>query len=321
MRKGLRLEPNTWIRPLKEGSSPVRGWPWLLLVSIIFCAFFYTRPHASFEVPQATQLQDERWNQTMASIQQMVEAYDGDVGLYIKDMRGGRTYEHNADRPFISASLIKIPIMAAVFEAVKTGRVSLSDGISFKKKYRREGSGHLKWARSGTKYPLSYLTYEMITKSDNTATAMVIGLLGYDYLNARFSEFGLKATRIAPTGMSLASRLDPSLDNYTTAREMASLLEKIYKREMVSESLSDLMLEIMKGADHPTRLAQRLPHEWKLARKTGLLRKSCHDVGIVFSPQGDYIICVLTGQNPNYAQAKGLIASVGEKAYACLNRS
>ncbi len=144
---------------------------------------------------------------------------------------------------------------------------------------------------------------------------MVIDLLGYDYLNSRFSDFGLNVLRIAPSGMSLASRLDPSLDNYTTAREMGFLLEKIYRHEIVNDGLSDLMLEIMKGANSRTRLARYLPADWKIARKTGLLRKNCHDVGIVFAPEGDYVLCVLTGQNRTYENAKGLIASVGRQTY------
>lgn len=321
MRRPTGLEPHSWIRPSKGPASSFGGWPWIVLVSILFCGFIYARPQATFIIPTAEQIAEERWNETMAGIRQMVETYDGEVGLYIKDLNTGRTFEHNSDRPFISASLIKVPIMAAAFEAVKSGKLSLSETISYSRKYKRGGSGRLKWSRTGVKYPTSYLIYEMITKSDNTATAMLINKLGYDYLNASFAKFGLEETRIAKTGMSLSSRLDPALDNYTTPREMASLLEKIYRREMVSESLSDLMLEIMKGADHPTRLAKRLPHEWKLARKTGLLRKSCHDVGILFTPQGDYIICVLTGKNPTYSKAKGLIASVGEKTYEFLGRT
>jgi beta-lactamase class A len=146
---------------------------------------------------------------------------------------------------------------------------------------------------------------------------MVIDLLGYDYLNQRFEQMGLRATRIAPTGMSLADRLaDPALDNYTTPKEMASILEKIYNHQMVTDGLSDLMMEIMKGANSRTRLAKNLPHDWQFARKTGLLRKNCHDVGIVFSPEGEYVLCVLTnGNTENYKVAKGLISSVGKQAY------
>lgn len=207
--------------------------------------------------------------------------------------------------------------MAALFADVEDGRIRLDGSLQYRRKYRRDGAGTMKWARDGSRFTISALVHTMISKSDNTATAMVISLLGYDRLNERFSQFGLTETRIAPTGMSLASRLDPSLDNWTTPEEMGRLLEKIYRHDILkNDGLSDLMLEIMKGANSRSRLARDLPSHWQLARKTGLLRKNCHDVGIVFAPDGDYIICVMTGDNRTYAGAKGFISDVGRQTYA-----
>jgi beta-lactamase class A len=264
---------------------------------------------------------DPRWQQMVEALQDSVSSYDGKVGLYVKDLKSGKTFEYNSDQRFVCASLIKLPIMVATCEAIKEGRLSLDTRIRYRRQFRRAGSGEMKWTRFGSVFPLSALLYAMITHSDNTATAMVIDQLGYDYLNAEFSQFGLEATRIHPTGMSLSNYIDPSLDNYTTPREMGGLLEKIYKHQVVGDGLCDLMLEIMKRANSRNRLAKDLPRNWALARKTGLLRKNCHDVGIVFSPSGDYVICVLTGQNHNYRVAKGFIANVGRKAYEILGNS
>lgn len=255
---------------------------------------------------------------TMADI---ISHYEGDVGVYIKDLKTSRVYAHNADDAFISASLIKLPIMIATFEAIWQGKLNLNTKIKLQRQNRRDGSGRLKWAHTGVTYPVSQLIYMMMTRSDNTATAMLIDQVGYDYLNQQFKQFGLVATRINPSGMSLANHLTPSEDNYTTPREMGLLLEKLYKHELVNDGLSDLMLEIMKGADSKSRLAEHLPAQWKFARKTGLLRKNCHDVGIVYTPQGNFIICVLTGQNRTYHKAKGVIASIGRTAYNYLGNS
>jgi beta-lactamase class A len=89
------------------------------------------------------------------------------------------------------------------------------------------------------------------------------------------------------------------------------LLEKIYRRELVSPEASDEMLLILKHQKLRDRLPRYLPTGWLIAHKTGLLRKACHDVGIVFSPKGNYMICVMTGQDTNYRAAKQFIASVG----------
>jgi beta-lactamase class A len=92
---------------------------------------------------------------------------------------------------------------------------------------------------------------------------------------------------------------------------MAYLLEKIYRRELVSPEASDQMLDIMKHQHLRDRLPRFLPTGWEIAHKTGLLRKACHDVGIVFSPKGDYLICVLTSHDSTYKMAKRFIATVG----------
>jgi beta-lactamase class A len=292
------------------------SWWWAGLVFFVFGFYFIGKPRATVSVPTAP-VNDARWDEMVAHMQETAAQYKGDVGIYVKNLKTGRLFEYNTDHTFVTASLIKVPIMVAAFQAIHEGRFTLNTRIQYKRSYRRDGSGTLKWSRPGAYYPLSYLIYQMITKSDNTATAMLIDLMGYDYLNEKFAEMGLKATRIAPTGMSLADRLaDPALDNYTTPTEFAALLERIYKRQVVSDGLSDLMLEIMKGANSRTRLAKTLPREWQLARKTGLLRKNCHDVGIVFSPEGDYVLCVFTNSNSaNYRVAKGLISTVGKQAY------
>jgi len=71
----------------------------------------------------------------------------------------------------------------------------------------------------------------------------------------------------------------------------------------------------MKGKKGKTRLAKHLPVGWEIAHKTGLLRRVCHDVGVVYSPNGDYVVAVLTGRNPTYGRAKEFITEIGDITY------
>jgi beta-lactamase class A len=155
----------------------------------------------------------------------------------------------------------------------------------------------------------------MITESDNTATRMLISSAGMEYLQRAFGELGLVRTGICPEGMSLASgRVER--ENYTTPREMAGLMERIYRGEVVDAASSEYMLDVLKQNNRSrSRLRKTLPRGWELGHKTGLLRRSCHDVGIVFSPRGDYIIAVLTGDVPDYTSAKNFIARVAKYTY------
>jgi beta-lactamase class A len=263
-------------------------------------------------------LSDLEWDAMISALSKASIAYPGRVGIYLKDLRTGRTWAYQPDRLFPSASLIKVPIMAAVFDKIARGEMSLEARIRLTGKDRRGGSGSLKWAREGTSLSVMELLYKMITESDNTAAQMIIDHVGYSYLEHAFRKIGMVYTNITPEGMSLTSGR-VARENYTTPREMALLLDRIYAGAMIDSGSSQLMLDLMKHNKGRTRLRKGLPIGWEIGHKTGLLRRSCHDVGVVFSPRGDYIIAVLTGDVPSYASAKTFIARMAKLTYGYYN--
>jgi beta-lactamase class A len=259
-------------------------------------------------------IRDAEWAELVDGLDKLSRAYSGRVGIYLRDLETGRTWEYNADKLFPSASLIKVPIMASVFEKIRLGYLTLDTQIKLTSRERVGGSGSLKWVREGTSLSVMEIIYKMITESDNTATRMLIDQVGMDYLSTAFKGLGLVHTNITPEGMSLRSGR-VARENYTTAREMASLLERIYGGTLVDRQSSEFMLDVMKHTKSRSRLRKGLPLGWEIGHKTGLLRRSCHDVGIVFSPRGDFVIAVLTSEAPNYTVAKNFIARVAKLTY------
>jgi beta-lactamase class A len=250
------------------------------------------------------------WQSFAAALRQRSSRFSGTVGYIVKDLRSGEVVEANEDGVFPSASLIKLPIMVVAFQAVQEGKLSLSMPVTLRLQDKRGGSGVLKLARPGTIFTLRELLEYMIIHSDNTAAELVIQQMGFDYLQNTFRRFGLQDTQIHPEGFRLTAR-HIAEDNRTSPRDMALLLEKIYHREMVSAEASEQMMDILKHQKLRDRLPRFLPTGWEIAHKTGLLRRACHDVGIVFSPEGDYLICVLTSHDATYKNAKRFIASLG----------
>ncbi|MBI4352030.1 MAG: serine hydrolase [Elusimicrobia bacterium] len=265
--------------------------------------------------PVENPVRDKEWESMVAALEKLSGKYKGRAGIYIKDLNTDRVWEHNPDQLFRAASLIKVPIMASVLEKIKRGELSLDTRLKLTRRDRAGGSGSLKWAREGTMLTVMEIVFRMITESDNTATRMLIERTGMDYLQRAFGELGLINTRIYPEGMNLTSG-PVSRENYTTAREMAGLLERLYKGEVVDKEASEFMLDMLKHNNRSrSRLRKCLPPGWELGHKTGLLRRACHDMGVVYSPRGDYIIAVLTGDVPDYAGAKNFIARVAKQTY------
>lgn len=258
---------------------------------------------------------DVQWEAMTGELGKMAEGYPGRVAIYMKDLRSGRTWTHHPDDLFPAASLIKVPVMIAAFYKIRDGHLALDESMAITRRNRVGGSGSLKWRPDGTKLTVRDLLVHMINESDNTATKMVLDRLGIGYVQQQFPRMGLLYTGIYEEGMSIKGGRVMH-ENYTTAREMTALMDKIYTGQAVDKVSSEVMLEILKKPKAvASRLANGMPVGWEIAHKTGLLRQACHDSAIFLTPNGDYAITVLTGQNRAYSTAKDFITKVAKVTF------
>ena len=155
----------------------------------------------------------------------------------------------------------------------------------------------------------------MIAKSDNTATNMLIDILGFDYLNKCFKDFGLEHTNINRKMMDMKSR-SRGIENYTTASDMALIINKIYDGVLINREISKKCLDLLKMQSVKDRIPKLLPKDLNVAHKTGLERRVCHDAGIVFTKKGDFLICALIKHNyKSSRRAKRLISKLALLVY------
>lgn len=258
---------------------------------------------------------DAHWDAMTSELAAMAAKYPGRVSIYLKDLKTGRTWTLHPDDLFPAASLIKVPVMIAAFYKIRDGQLDLNERIAISRRNRVGGSGSLKWRPDGTKLSVRDLLVHMINESDNTATRMVLDRLGIGYVQQQFPRMGLLYTGIYEEGMSIKGGRVMH-ENYTTAREMTALMDKIYNGQAVDKVSSEVMLEILKKPKAvASRLAKGMPVGWEIAHKTGLLRQACHDSAIFLTPNGDYAMTVLTGGNRSYSQAKDFITKAGKVTF------
>lgn len=256
-----------------------------------------------------------QWETMTTDLEKLAGRYPGRVSIYLRDLKSDRTWAYRPDDLFPAASLIKVPVMVAAFYKIKEGQLSLDERLAITRRNRVGGSGSLKWRHDGTKLAVRDLLVYMITESDNTATKMILDRLGLGFVQQQFPRMGLLYTGIYEEGMSIkGGRV--AHENYTTAREMTQIMERIYRGQAVDKLSSEVMMEILKRPKAvASRLAKGLPAGWEIAHKTGLLRQACHDSAIFLSPNGDYAMTVLTGQNRSYSQAKDFITKLGKVTF------
>lgn len=288
----------------------------LALVCSQYLAF---RIYVGFqEKRRAGELLGERkkaWTKLQQEISHEINRFKGEAGIVIRDLDKDWELFYNKETLFPSASLAKVPVMAGCFLAAREGRLKLERNVKLKSTDKFSGSGVLKDMHPGVEFSVEELIGLMIYDSDNTATNMVTGMVGVKYLNDFFKESGLKNTNLSRriADYSLRGR---GIENYTTAEDMAGILEKIYRKTLVNKDISERCLKLLKLQRVNDRIPRYLPAELTIAHKTGLEKGVCHDAGLVFTPKGDFLICVLTKhENANSVPSKEFIARISLCAY------
>ena len=200
--------------------------------------------------------------------------------------------EQFLDGRMVSASLIKLFIMGAVYAEIEAGALA-HDAV----------------------YPE---LRQMITVSDNDAANRLIRLLGGGDAAAGMAAVNAFAASIdcPDTRLNRLMLADNGLENDTSAADCAQILRLIYRGACVSETWSAEMLELLQTQTVNNRIPQQLPPETAVAHKTGDLPRLCSaDVGIVFTPRGDYLLCVICNHSSEDAQTAEDIAALSRLVY------
>ena len=238
-----------------------------------------------------------------ARLRPLIDAHKGEVAISVKHLKTGESFAHRADEPMPTASLIKLPVMVEVYQQAHESKLKLTDPITLKKEDKVPGSGILTTHFSeGASFPLVDAVRLMIAFSDNTATNLVIDKIGLPTTAARMETLGFPNTKLHSKTFKRETSVFPERSEKfglgsTTANEMVRLLEQLHAGQLVSEDASKAMLEHLKKCDDKDKFPRFLPAGTVIAHKTGSVNESRTDAGIIFSPNGPIVLCVLTAKN------------------------
>ena len=245
-------------------------------------------------------------------IHSQIDGFSGKVSLYAKNLDTGESYSLRGDERVRTASTIKLAIMATVFQAVADGRAKWTDLLPLTDQGRVSGSGVVRELSTGVRLPIRDLVNLMIVVSDNTATNLLLERFTANAVNAEMDKLGLKQTRSLrmirgdaddlkpPRGFSEAGRLpenQPFGIGVSTPHEMAMLLEKMEKGEVVSSAASRQMIAILKRQQYKDGIGRHTGN-LAVANKTGSLDHLRSDVGIVYSPAGRIAMAITVEDIP-----------------------
>lgn len=231
----------------------------------------------------------------------------------IRNFNTGETVSYHENLIVPSASLIKIPVMIEAFRQIKSGVLSPDRRLSVDPK-QVVAFSVLEFLDSRNTYTILDLMKLMIIYSDNTAANTLIDLLGMDKINSCIQELGLKETKLQRKMMDSESR-KKGKENLTTAAEMADLMIRLDRGEIIDLVYSAQMLDIMKGQADESMMRVDLPDEITIARKTGELENLDHEVAIVFENQCNYLYVFFVWDAQSNNEARQILQRTSKIVY------
>lgn len=222
-------------------------------------------------------------------------SFHGDFGIYFKNLKTNKIVSINADSVFPTASMVKIPILLGITDKINIGELNYHQPVVYNDSLLYEGVDILGSFKNGEKIELSKLIMLMMTMSDNTASLWLQSLAGGGLrINEMLDSIGFKNTRINSRTKGREENRTMYGWGQTSPHEMASLMEKIYNKEIMNEGASERMLRSLKRNYWDSESLSQIPPTVNVFSKNGAVNRSRSEVVLVNSPHGDYVFCVIT---------------------------
>ena len=218
-----------------------------------------------------------------------IKKFDGQAGIYYHNLISGETWGYRENEPYLAASIVKLPLLAAIMLWKKRGETSFDDRVTIREEQKIPGCGIIQHLDGNVTLTVRELCKLMITISDSGATNALFRHYGAEKIHDGFIELGLKGTVFNREYWD-EEKEKKGINNYFVPAEMGMLLEKIYDRTLVDEESSEWMENILRQQQINHKMCGKLPMDFPMAHKTGDEEDKAHDVGIIYADR-PFIAC------------------------------
>lgn len=257
---------------------------------LFFAVFFFSGLFA------ASQQTDHRLEK---KIREAITGYNGDIGVYVKNLRTGKTVAVNADTIFPTASIVKVPILVGIMDKIEKKELDYDSLFTYTDSLFYSGSDILGSFKSGEKIALKKLILLMLTTSDNTASLWLQSIAGTGgRINEIMESLGLKDTRVNSRTPGREAFRAIYQWGQTTPKEMGTLFEKIYTNEVFSSAACERMMRCL-GRNYwdENEAISQIPPTIEVFSKNGCVNASRSEAMIVNAPKNPYVFCIFTKNN------------------------
>ncbi len=242
------------------------------------------------------------------------------ISVLVQSTSGEKLVAYHENEVFKAASIIKIPLLIALYDVYGTssGHLILPD-YQLQEKDKVGGAGEIQFLNQNTLISFQNLAHAMIIKSDNTATNIIIDILDIKQINKWLKSAGYRNTYLNRKMMD-AEAISKGIQNLITASEANRFVLDIYNRARKGDRRAAIMLGLLLHCDDKAVMPAGLPSGTPVAHKSGLLPEFRGDTGIIFLHK-PLIVSIFVEGCTSEILAESIISDLTRILYASYGKS
>ena len=260
-------------------------------------------------------------------LKNLLKSHKGTFAIALKNMDDGKSILINENEVFHAASTMKTPVMIEFFKKINEGKISSDDSLLINNEFSSivdgskfelssfDDSDEDIYENLGKYISTDKLVYDMITRSSNFGTNLLIDYLNAEDVNNTMKNIGAKNMKVL-RGVGDLKAFDLGLSNTTTAADLLIIYEKLAMGKIVNNESSNRMIRILKDQVYNDIIPKYLPEKVEVAHKTGWISGMRHDSGIVYVGNNEKYILVLLSKNlEDDIEGADFLAKISLKIY------
>jgi beta-lactamase class A len=260
-----------------------------------------------------------------ARVQKLIDASGAEVAVALRTLDGKDELLIDPDKSFHAASTMKVPVMIELYRQAGAGQLTLDEPLPIKNEFHSIVDGSVYqlsvgddsdadvYKAVGKTMSLGELCEAMITVSSNFAANLLIERVGAENVRKTVTRLGADGM-VVLRGVEDQKAFDKGLNNSTTARALAILMQKLASGKAVGAKADAEMVAILTRQKFNDAIPAGLPPGTPVAHKTGSITKIHHDAAIVYGPR-PYVLVVLVRGIQDQKVSGPLMASISREIW------
>lgn len=226
--------------------------------------------------------------------------------VFVKDLSTGTVVAIDETRVVHAASTFKTAVLLEVLRRVDEGTLSLDEEVEVVNSFPSAVDGspfscELNDVEEpetrkvvGKRATVGFLAREMIVRSSNTATNLLLGKVGVPPVRKLMAAIGAPTVEVRRLVEDLKA-YEKGLNNETDARGMGALMEACARSPLLSEKARATAFDLLSGQTFDEQVPRGIPSQAGVvvAHKTGSISSVQHDAAILRFPDGRDVVLVL----------------------------